>query len=866
MNRFTSQMLRFFLLPLLAGTLLATVGCDDQSGKDPDDSDVLCPDDGVLTPINDLAAYTIVRPTAISDLAFSSALELKEALTPLVGSIEVVEDWSKDGTYDKSTPEILIGNVKRDETTAAKAWIDQNKGDATSWYYIGVDGAKIVLLGSDELTLIGAARHLSLFYLRDLADGTASVSLPKQVLHTDTGARATAVSLTEKGKPVSFAAEVDLGQAPWFADTTGKQDMTRLIQNALDYAASLGGGIVYLPAGTYTVTKPLTVASAVTLRGAYADPDTQSLSEGTLLRLTFKGAQRTKNAVTLDLNAAVQGIAFHYPEQDLSGVYGFTVCGTQNSFTVRDCTFINSYNGISSGQNAIGMVTIEGIKGTVLHVGIEAEQHADICTMLDVNLSPTYWAKLGEAFGAPSEEAIRAAMKQNGSIGLALGDVDRDTHENVTLDGFDIGIYNRKLTRAGCSGSFYELRILNARIGIDAEGINGAYGLCLVGGEIRAEELSVNNRTVSDGKYAVINLLNTKVTGKTAGKVSYEANTALTFAPRSHQTPAAPAKLFSVLDYGADPTGKTDLSTALQAALNAAEAAGGGIVYIPAGQYRLDKPISGGANVCIQGAHPNAQGATTDFSGTVLYVTWGRGLGETGEAAITLTGDNSGVTGLSVYYPENGVRESMTKQTVNKAIVSYSPFLRCRGDNSYLTFVCLIAASRVVHFEGADSFVADRLMGNFYDCGVYATDCKDGLVSRIHTNGTYHIWTKDPNPLLGDDWFNDGQRLHEVILDTLLAERLTQVKLKNCQNQQITHTFYYAGRYLIEAEASTLTLLCGEGARSATESFVLHGNADLTVIISNRPNPAPYIKMNGSGNKAFMNQMNNSVGVFTGPV
>jgi signal transduction histidine kinase len=47
----------------------------------------------------------------------------------------------------------------------------------------------------------------------------------------------------------------------------------------------------------------------------------------------------------------------------------------------------------------------------------------------------------------------------------------------------------------------------------------------------------------------------------------------------------------SALDHGADPSGETDSAPALRAAIAAAGAAGGGVVHLPAGLYRLDSPI-----------------------------------------------------------------------------------------------------------------------------------------------------------------------------------------------------------------------------------------------------------------------------------
>jgi len=52
-----------------------------------------------------------------------------------------------------------------------------------------------------------------------------------------------------------------------------------------------------------------------------------------------------------------------------------------------------------------------------------------------------------------------------------------------------------------------------------------------------------------------------------------------------------------VLDHGADPTGVADSMAAMQSAIDAAAAAGGGVVWVPAGDYRLD----GGLRITTSG-------------------------------------------------------------------------------------------------------------------------------------------------------------------------------------------------------------------------------------------------------------------------
>lgn len=61
-------------------------------------------------------------------------------------------------------------------------------------------------------------------------------------------------------------------------------------------------------------------------------------------------------------------------------------------------------------------------------------------------------------------------------------------------------------------------------------------------------------------------------------------------------------EVVSVLDFGADPSGVVDATSAFQLAVNAVQAAGGGTVFIPAGRYKIMSQILiTGDNVSIKG-------------------------------------------------------------------------------------------------------------------------------------------------------------------------------------------------------------------------------------------------------------------------
>jgi hypothetical protein len=60
---------------------------------------------------------------------------------------------------------------------------------------------------------------------------------------------------------------IDVTHAPYAADASGRLDATAAIQRALDAAAEAGGGVVFMPAGTYRIAPPEGAKSALVVRG-----------------------------------------------------------------------------------------------------------------------------------------------------------------------------------------------------------------------------------------------------------------------------------------------------------------------------------------------------------------------------------------------------------------------------------------------------------------------------------------------------------------------------------------------------------------------------------------------------------------------
>lgn len=91
--------------------------------------------------------------------------------------------------------------------------------------------------------------------------------------------------------------------------------------------------------------------------------------------------------------------------------------------------------------------------------------------------------------------------------------------------------------------------------------------------------------------------------------------------------PSPPGPSFDVTTFGADPTGATDATAAIQAAITAAAAAAPAVVDFPAGTFRVDGLLTvRTSGVVLRGAGPAA---------TFLYFTLGTGVSYTGHLSFT---------------------------------------------------------------------------------------------------------------------------------------------------------------------------------------------------------------------------------------
>lgn len=177
------------------------------------------------------------------------------------------------------------------------------------------------------------------------------------------------------------------------------------------------------------------------------------------------------------------------------------------------------------------------------------------------------------------QEELDRTLKVRISSGSTPSDTDLDNLETVA------GIASNVTTVAGISADVSTVAGIAPNVTTVA-GINAAHlaAVAAVDTEVATVAgISADVSTVA-GDSADIQTLAANI-----ATIAAKANADLSnVAAATGRSALGTGQIFNVVaDYGADPSGGTDATTAIQSAWNAAVAAGGGTVYIPTGQYSI---------------------------------------------------------------------------------------------------------------------------------------------------------------------------------------------------------------------------------------------------------------------------------------
>ncbi len=190
----------------------------------------------------------------------------------------------------------------------------------------------------------------------------------------------------------------------------------------------------------------------------------------------------------------------------------------------------------------------------------------------------------------------------------------------------------------------------------------------------------------------------------------------------------SPSLTHNVRDFGALGDSKADDTAAFQNALDAARRDGGGIVFVPTGNYRIEGHLSVPDNVTLEGVF-RAPTARSQFLGSTLLAVEGRG--EDGEPFILLHA-NSVLKGVTIFYPEQDAQTP----------APYPWCVRGIGDNCSIIDVLMVNPWNAVDFG---TFPCGRhlirgLDGQPLHIGIFVDQCLD--VGRIEDVHFWPFWSE----------------------------------------------------------------------------------------------------------------------------
>lgn len=510
----------------------------------------------------------------------------------------------------------------------------------------------------------------------------------------------------------------------------GVTDDTGAIKGALRNAyRQIGACVVYFPAGTYRVTSPaITVYSGTTVRGQWNDPSLGTTGEQTVILADYDPSGIQENSpgdslFQLEQQSAVMDLCVYYPRQSIEDVkeYNYTFWATNHTITVQNVTLYNSYLGINAGTQYGGSAHyINNIYGTVLKEGIFFDWNYEVSNISNVEFDAKYWKSYDPEV---DEQAIKDYTAQN-AIALRMGKVD------------DAFVYNLKAPSDqflwGVQLYYNEQIPASPKI---------AYGLLI---RLNGAEVDKGNKQEPNPPHIY-------------EVDAVENSDAYDYQPAADRFPTK-TELYVVTaePYNAANDGRTDATSAIQAALNDAGENGGGTVYLPSGKYLITGELTVPENVELRGAweSPHIQ------SRTELSIRYGRG--EPDKAIITLS-RYSGIHGLTARFVDHDFND----------FAEYPWVVRGAGEAAWVEYLTIVNGYNGVDFgaERCDYFLMKGVWGTAINLGARIGGGSENgvLENNMFTFGT---------------WYEDCGRTDGQKIQNRCYEGATGYLFEDCRNIQ----------------------------------------------------------------------------------
>jgi hypothetical protein len=504
--------------------------------------------------------------------------------------------------------------------------------------------------------------------------------------------------------PQDYATVAQLGQSvlgtinvkdkTYGAKGDGTTDDTAALQAALDDAAP--GGIVYVPHGIYRISVPLVLPPAVTLRGSHAnlmaganltDPPCyiQPLNSFTGSALILLKDQASGGYAALPAEHRIETLMLDASNLDgTKPVDGIFAAGNVQNVQLTDVTIRRmSNNGIVTGgvDNVFPYswrmrnVMVDNCRAN----GLLLTRMTDL-TMIDSQVIGC-WGHGMVLSNIANGQMVACRSEWNGNHGIwitgAWGNgtgsggmqmtncsTDRNGYDGVHIDATGnapISISNLMTRRDGRnggsgSGGYAGLAVKNATMPVLADAVT-----CYPGVDDDGTGVPSPDYGISASGSTSVQVNGAYLHGYLGGLLDSGTNTSLVVTPGStlasgpttnpvRAVRPLPVDWLNVKVFGAKADGIADDTAQIQAALDAANAAGGHVVYFPAGTYNITAALTVHSNTTLLGDGTNSSiiyQATATAHGII-----GTDLSSVVISSIGLTGQPTG-SGKGIYFTLN---------------------------------------------------------------------------------------------------------------------------------------------------------------------------------------------------------------------
>ena len=695
-----------------------------------------------------------------------------------------------------------------------------------------------VKIGSIVLT---KDKDYTLSYKNNVNAGTATIVVTG--IGNYEGVKSATFKITKPEEPIPVSTKLvtntydytyaNLNVLDFGADKTGAKDSTSAFKQAIAKASqcknggcgSSGGGTIYVPAGKYKITEQLDLPDRVALIGTLKE----GTATGTVLYLYYgKGTTDvSKAAIKVNTQAAVKNMAFYYPEQSINSSsaiqYPPTIIQTGvESLTLENLMFVNSYIAIDLKShhynNAIQF--IKDIYGTPLKTGLINDTNLDTIKIENLRFAPTYW--LNSGLNAPSSSTLSSLLKSS-AVALIMERVDWFFLSNITVTGYQTGLLLRSSSEGSSEGEMFDATIKECTYPVRIQNsqhivITGSTLHSSGGASIRIEsgaktDLSINscnlkgNESIHNGGTGNISVTSSTLNGKIvkSNKIALAGNslTNTGYENINVSTNNVPA---SIPNYKKKVTTKpasevtkeikgavgSDITSELQSAINSLTS--GGLVYIPAGRYKITGPITIKSGVEVRGSVPWPHHS----GGTTIETSYYKG-------PIFILAAKAGLNGLTIEYPFMANPYSSSSKNY---------VIQGRGSNVYIMNIAIRNA-----WSGID--LASYNCSNHYVRGIWGSFLEHGIsVGGGSSNGIVREchFTTNLLPRTPATNFKNNYRY--------TLEHETAFAVGNTTNQVVFNTFVWGSATGYDVKNASNASLIGCGADYANKGLRISGTVN----------------------------------------